>query len=155
MDIESRIRAEQAALRQTIATLRAEADSERARAEKAEAERDEVGSLIANLKRSRAKYPLNRRMFDGLMGEIDELRRAYGGDGDITAEALDVAVCALRIALEGDAGGNERLIDSERARAEKYLAAMTDLTEGHDLGETSFLDAMRAFRALVEEARRG
>src|SRR5690606_8291269 len=66
-------------------------------------------AFIADLARSRAKYPGNTRMFDGLMGEVDELRRAYGGDGDIRAEAFDVAVCAYRIATEGDAGGNTLL----------------------------------------------
>lgn len=65
--------------------------------------------FLANLARSRAKYPGNRRMFDGLAGELHELARAYGGDGDIRAEALDVAVVAYRIATEGDSGGNVTL----------------------------------------------
>jgi hypothetical protein len=65
-----------------------------------------MGEFLADLTRSRTKYPKNGRMFDGLMGEIDELRRAYAGDGDMRAEAFDVAVCAYRIATEGDAGGN-------------------------------------------------
>lgn len=68
-----------------------------------------IPDLIANIERSRSKYPNNARMFDGLLGEVDELRRAYGGDGDIRAEALDVAVCAFRIAVEGDSGGNTML----------------------------------------------
>lgn len=89
----------------------------RAALAKAEAELAPVEALLSNLGRSRAKYPLNRRMFDGLMGEVSELRRAYHGDGDITAEALDVAVCALRIALEGDDGGNLRLDDSPVAES--------------------------------------
>lgn len=65
-----------------------------------------LADFLANLQRSRTKYPMNARMFDGLMGEVDELRRAYHGDGDVRAEAFDVAVCAFRIATEGDAGGN-------------------------------------------------
>lgn len=65
-----------------------------------------------DLRRSRAKYPRNEKMFDGLIGEVEELRRAYGGDGDIRAEAFDVAVCAYRIATEGDAGGNVTLYTS-------------------------------------------
>ena len=72
--------------------------------------------FLADLQRSRTKYPKNRRMFDGLMGEIDELRRAYAGDGDIRAEAFDVAVCAFRIATEGDAGGSARLEQAEPAQ---------------------------------------
>jgi hypothetical protein len=65
--------------------------------------------FLTDLERSRTKYPKNGRMFDGLMGEVDELRRAYAGDGDVRAEAFDVAVCAFRIATEGDAGGNALL----------------------------------------------
>lgn len=65
--------------------------------------------FLLNLQRSRNKYPLNNRMFDGLLGELAELRRAYGGDGDVRSEALDVAVCAFRIAVEGDTGGNTLL----------------------------------------------
>jgi len=68
-----------------------------------------LAEFIANLHRSRSKYPKNRRMFDALLGELDELRRAYVGDGDVRAEAFDVAVCAFRIAIEGDAGGNTAL----------------------------------------------
>jgi hypothetical protein len=71
-----------------------------------------IDEFLADLQRSRTKYPRNGRMFDGLMGEADELRRAYTGDGDIRAEAFDVAVCAFRIATEGDAGGNELLTQS-------------------------------------------
>jgi hypothetical protein len=70
---------------------------------------DGMAEFLADLERSRAKYPNNARMFDGLMGEVDELRRAYAGDGDVRAEAFDVAVCAFRIATEGDAGGNSTL----------------------------------------------
>lgn len=65
--------------------------------------------FIVDLSRSKSKYPNNARMFDGLLGEVDELRRAYLGDGDQRAEAFDVAVCAFRIAVEGDAGDNQRL----------------------------------------------
>lgn len=68
-----------------------------------------LGEFLADLNRSRTKYPNNARMWDGLMGEVDELRRAYHGDGDQRAEAFDVAVCAFRIATEGDAGGNTLL----------------------------------------------
>lgn len=75
----------------------------------AESEADGMVEFITDLKRSREKYPKNDRMFDGLIGEVDELRRAYGGDGDIRSEALDVAVCAFRIAVEGDSGGNTML----------------------------------------------
>lgn len=70
---------------------------------------DGFEDFMADLARSINKYPQNNRMFDGLMGEVDELRRAYSGDGDVTAEAFDVAVCAFRIATEGDAGGNTTL----------------------------------------------
>ncbi len=48
-------------------------------------------------------------MFDGLLGELHELKRAYRGDGDLSSEALDVAVCAYRIATEGDGGGNQKM----------------------------------------------
>lgn len=81
----------------------------------AEPVQEEEGLIefLADLQRSRMKYPNNRRMFDGLMGEVDELRRAYAGDGDIRAEAFDVAVCAFRIATEGDSGGNTMLKQAE------------------------------------------
>lgn len=68
-----------------------------------------MDEFLADLERSRTKYPQNGHMFDGLIGELHELRRAYGGDGDVRAEAFDVAVCAYRIATEGDAGGNSLL----------------------------------------------
>ena len=91
--------------------------------------------FLADLQRSRTKYPKNRRMFDGLMGEIDELRRAYAGDGDIRAEAFDVAVCAFRIATEGDAGGNARLEQAEsdhETRAELAEQQVVQLAEERD-----------------------
>lgn len=66
-------------------------------------------AFLADLDRSRAKYPSNGTMLDGLLGEVHELKRAYNGDGDIRSEAFDVAVCAYRIAVEGDAGGNKKL----------------------------------------------
>lgn len=78
----------------------------------AEAEADGMVEFITDLKRSREKYPNNERMFDGLIGEVYELKCAYSGDGDIRAEAFDVAVCAFRIATEGDAGGNTMLEES-------------------------------------------
>lgn len=85
-------------------------DTLRAQLEAAEAEvarlPDGWREFIADLERSRGKYPNNAYMFDGLIGEVEELSRAYDGDGDIPAEAFDVAVCAFRIATEGDAGGN-------------------------------------------------
>lgn len=65
--------------------------------------------FIADLQRSRAKHPGNKRLFDATLGEIHELKRAYKGDGDVRAEAFDVAVCAYRIATEGDGGDNEKL----------------------------------------------
>lgn len=68
-----------------------------------------MDAFLKNLDRSQTKYPNNRQMFDGLLGEVHELKRAYEGDGSIRSEALDVAVCAFRIAQEGDAGGNEKL----------------------------------------------
>lgn len=66
-------------------------------------------AFLADLERSRAKHPGIAKMFDGLLGEIHELKRAYAGDGDVRAEALDVAVCAYRIATEGDQGSNEKI----------------------------------------------
>jgi len=78
--------------------------------------------FLADLTRSRTKYPANGRMFDGLMGEIDELRRAYAGDGDVRAEAFDVAVCAYRIATEGDAGGNALLTTPPAAAQQEPVA---------------------------------
>ena len=63
----------------------------------------------ADLARSRARHPGNARMFDGLLGELHELKRAYEGDGDVRAEAFDVATVAYRIATEGDAGGNTKV----------------------------------------------
>lgn len=81
---------------------------------------DEVSEdeLLANVARSRGKYPSNRRLFDGMMGEVAELARAYRGDGNVHAEALDVAACALRIAIEGDAGGNSHpLLTGEKSGA--------------------------------------
>lgn len=66
-------------------------------------------AFTANLIRSREKHPGIKQMFDGLLGEVHELKRAYKGDGNLKAEALDVAVCAYRIAIEGDEGGNLKL----------------------------------------------
>jgi hypothetical protein len=66
-------------------------------------------SFLEDLKRSRTKYPNNGSMLDGLLGELHELKRAYKGDGDVCAEAFDVAVCAYRLAVEGDSGGNKKL----------------------------------------------
>lgn len=74
-----------------------------------ESESSVMGAFLRNVERSQKKYPNNRQMFDGLLGEIHELKRAYEGDGDVRSEALDVAVCAFRIAQEGDSGGNEKL----------------------------------------------
>lgn len=65
--------------------------------------------FIADLQRSRSKHPGIKKMFDGLLGEVHELKRAYQGDGDIRAEAFDVAVCAYRIATEGDEGENQKI----------------------------------------------
>lgn len=65
--------------------------------------------LRQNIKRSREKYPDTYRMLDALIGEIEELKRAYKGDGDIESEALDVAAVAYRIAVEGDKGGNKNV----------------------------------------------
>lgn len=66
-------------------------------------------AFTANLTRSREKHPGIKQMFDGLLGEVHELKRAYKGYGNREAEALDVAVCAYRIAMEGDEGGNLKL----------------------------------------------
>lgn len=65
--------------------------------------------FIADLQRSRSKHPGIKKMFDGLLGEVHELKRAYQGDGDVRAEAFDVAVCAYRIATEGDEGENQKI----------------------------------------------
>jgi hypothetical protein len=83
-----------------------------------------MGEFLNDLQRSRTKYPKNGRMFDGLMGEVDELRRAYAGDGDVRAEAFDVAVCAYRIATEGDAGGNTLL--ATPLAAQRQWVGLTD-----------------------------
>ncbi len=83
-----------------------------------------MDEFLADLERSRTKYPKNGRMFDGLMGEVDELRRAYAGDGDVRAEAFDVAVCAYRIATEGDAGGNTLLDTPPAATVQEPVAVI-------------------------------
>lgn len=85
-----------------------------------------AGEFLDDLKRSRTKYPGIARMFDGLMGEVDELRRAYNGDGDIRAEAFDVAVCAYRIATEGDDGGNTMLEQPAGRDAREALILAAD-----------------------------
>ena len=110
--------------------------------------------FIADLMRSRTKYPGIARMFDGLMGELDELRRAYAGDGDRRAEAFDVAVCAYRIATEGDAGGNARLEQaptiatfgrSDGTSAQEMIQEALDLLDEVDVrtgyGSTEFFKA--------------
>lgn len=82
-----------------------------AAAERTSAPADAVDpDFVSDLARSRAKHPGIARMFDGLLGEVHELKRAYAGDGERRAEAFDVAVCAYRIATEGDAGGNAKLL---------------------------------------------
>lgn len=83
--------------------------------------------FLEDLARSRKKYPGNARMFDALAGEVCELGRAYAGDGDQRAEALDVAVCAFRIAAEGDAGGNV-LLDGKTPQ-ETLAAACGELAK--------------------------
>jgi hypothetical protein len=88
-------------------------------------------AFLDDLNRSRAKYPGNARMFDGLMGEVDELRRAYAGDGDIRAEAFDVAVCAYRIATEGDAGGNTLLAQPAASAEPAVWVAADTLYSAH------------------------
>lgn len=82
-----------------------------------------------DLARSKSKYPCNARMFDGLMGEVDELRKAYLGNGNIREEAFDVAACAFRIATEGDAGGNLSLLPINEDRPDSCIdLGMVDLT---------------------------
>ncbi len=83
--------------------------------------------FLEDLARSRRKYPGRARMFDALVGELSELRRAYAGDGDPRAEALDVAVCAFRIAAEGDAGGN--LLLDATAGGDALDAALGELAK--------------------------
>ena len=115
--------------------------------------------FLADLQRSRTKYPKNRRMFDGLMGEIDELRRAYAGDGDIRAEAFDVAVCAFRIATEGDAGGNARLEQAEPVSADPHTTTLRNLLEcclswepdACVLGNVTARQAITALRAALAQ----
>lgn len=109
--------------------------------------------FLADLQRSRTKYPKNRRMFDGLMGEIDELRRAYAGDGDIRAEAFDVAVCAFRIATEGDAGGNARLEQAEPVQ--EPVAWMDALKDAFFEGFTSVATYNDTLLNSPEEAWNG
>jgi len=114
----------------------------------APAQPEGMGEFLADLERSRTKYPANGRMFDGLMGEVDELRRAYAGDGDVRAEAFDVAVCAFRIATEGDAGGNTLLDPPEQepvARVSlQWLAEMILSDCGHSSNYTPLLDRVKA-----------
>jgi len=117
-----------------------------------------MAEFIADLERSRAKYPNNARMFDGLIGEVDELRRAYAGDGDIRAEAFDVAVCAFRIATEGDAGGNALLdttIDADRLRALREAAVVLGLSiDTPTLGPGDYA-GFNAYADLLKETADG
>lgn len=84
---------------------------ERLRAEverlKAAAVPEGLSEFLIDLNRSRDKYPNNARMFDGLAGEVDELRRAYAGDGDIRAD--------------GDSGGNTMLNQQSAAVHESLV----------------------------------
>ena len=108
-----------------------------------------MGEFLADLIRSRTKYPNNARMWDGLIGEVDELSRAYAGDGDIRSEAFDVAVCAFRIATEGDAGGNIKLAPRPQPSAlvsdDEYL----QLFEAARHGSAGSMGTMRGIRACI------
>lgn len=119
-----------------------------------------AGEFLDDLARSRNKYPGIARMFDGLMGEVDELRRAYNGDGDIRAEAFDVAVCAYRIATEGDDGGNTMLeqpapqaapavrdVLAERRRQQEIEGWTSEHDDEHDGGEMAAAGASYALNA--------
>jgi hypothetical protein len=97
--------------------------------------------FIADLERSRAKYPNNASMLDGLCGELHELKRAYQGDGDVRAEAFDVAVCAYRLAVEGDSGGNRKLGLIPDAFA--WGAATTARANGEALTDTQYQEILR------------
>lgn len=127
-----------------------------ARAEKAEAERD---SLRNRLKPS-LEYVEGTACgygddeIDRLTEQIQELKLAILAaltkaglamleENPITPWEVNAAIARL---------ARER--DSERARAEKYLAAMTALVET-DGTDAEWLAPLAAIRALVEEARRG
>ena len=130
--------------------------AERARAEKAEAERD---SLRNRLKPS-LEYVEGTACgygddeIDRLTEQIQDLKLATLAaltkaglamleENPITPWEVNAAIARL---------ARER--DSERARAEKYLAAMTALVET-DGTDAEWLAPLAAIRALVEEARRG
>lgn len=72
----------------------------------AEPKRASLASLAEKVARGRAKFPGRRFMLAALMEEAGELARALlqrKGQDEVRAEALDVAVVALRIYEEGDA----------------------------------------------------
>ena len=144
----------------TPSDLRRDAEAQRdaaiARAEKAEAERD---SLRNRLKPS-LEYVEGTACgygddeIDRLTEQIQELKLAILAaltkaglamleENPITPWEVNAAIARL---------ARER--DSERARAEKYLAAMTALVET-DGTDAEWLAPLAAIRALVEEARRG
>ena len=102
----------------------------RAALAKAEAERDEARIELQHLKLA-------------TLAALTKAGIAMLEENPITPWEVNAAIARL---------ARER--DSERARAEKYLAAMTALVET-DGTDAEWLAPLAAIRALVEEARRG
>jgi hypothetical protein len=63
-----------------------------------------VGHVIKELARARGKFPSSIHSFAALVEEVGELGKALisEGDGSVYAEAMQTAVMAIRVAVEGD-----------------------------------------------------
>lgn len=88
-----------------------------------------VGHALA---RARRLHPEPTGRLDALRLELAELEQAYehGGTSGIVSEALDVAVCALRIAFEGDPGPNQPSIHSLLVHEIEKLKTKVEDLEG-------------------------
>ena len=78
-------------------------------------------------------------LFEALAEEVGELARAMDGDGDIRAEAIQVACVAIRIATEGTTEPDRFVVliavDLER-RARRAMA------KKNEKEKVSFIDAL-------------
>lgn len=74
----------------------------------------EIKAIAFALQRGRRLHPGNAGMLDALRKEVCELEHAYRhlSREEIKAEAMDVAVVALRISFEGDIGPNEESVNA-------------------------------------------
>jgi hypothetical protein len=116
------------------------------------------------------RYPGNRWQAYAIAGELAELRAAFAeGPDRVREEAIDVAVCALRVALDGDAdhGRPPTLAEWQASRREAGRSVPEALPAGDNcesaetspnpaLSDEVFRGILRNYRAqLAREQARG